>query len=117
MYVPRFFVLAQQRFGGTDIKTLSASQLLGLGQTVLQLFTALFYLEDGRRVRERERERKERTHTGERVHQRALWLLLLCVFFLHLACPMQIGLSQECGLFCLKSSLWSLDLPLTFLVF
>ena len=33
------------------------------------------------------------------------------------ACPMQIGLSQECCLFCLKFSLWSLDLPLTFLVF
>ena len=30
------------------------------------------------------------------------------------ACPMQIGLSQECCLFCLfclKSSLWSLDFP------
>ena len=27
------------------------------------------------------------------------------------ACPMQIGLSQECSLFCLKSSLWSSDLP------
>ena len=29
--------------------------------------TALFYLEDSRRVRERERERKECTHVGERV--------------------------------------------------
>ena len=27
------------------------------------------------------------------------------------ACPMQIGLSQECCLFGLKSSLWSSDLP------
>ena len=121
VYVPRFFVSSQQRFGGMDTKTLGASQLLGLGQTVLQLFTALFYLEDSRRVREgerkRDRERKERTHAGERVRQRALWLLLLYVFFLHLACPMQTGLSQECGLFCLKSSLWSLDLPLTFPVF
>jgi len=33
------------------------------------------------------------------------------------ACPVQIGLSQECCLFCLKFSLWSSDLPLTFLVF
>ena len=37
VYVPRFFVLSQQRFGATDIKALSVSQLLGLGQTVLQL--------------------------------------------------------------------------------
>ena len=33
------------------------------------------------------------------------------------ACPMQIGLSQECCFFYLKSSLWSSDLLLTFLVF
>ena len=37
VYVPRFFVSSQQRFGATDIKALGASQLLGLGQTVLQL--------------------------------------------------------------------------------
>ena len=37
VYVPWFFVSSQQRFGATDIKALSASQLLGLGQTVLQL--------------------------------------------------------------------------------
>ena len=37
VYVPRFFVLSQQRFGATDIKALGASQLSGLGQTVLQL--------------------------------------------------------------------------------
>ena len=63
--------------------------------------------------REREKE-KERTHAGERVHENALWLLLLYVFSSTWACPMQIGLSQECCLFCLfclKSSLWSLDLP------
>ena len=35
VYVPWFFVSSQQRFGATDIKALSASQLLGLGQTVL----------------------------------------------------------------------------------
>ena len=35
VYVPRFFVSSQQRFGAT--KTLGASQLSGLGQTVLQL--------------------------------------------------------------------------------
>ena len=37
VYVPRFFVSSQQRFGATDIKALGASQLLGLGQNVLQL--------------------------------------------------------------------------------
>ena len=62
----------------------------------------------------RERE-KEHTHAGEREH--ALWLLLLHVFASTRACPVQIGLSQECCLFYLKSSLWSSDLPLTFLVF
>ena len=69
--------------------------------------------------REKERERKReraraRMHTGERVPEKALWLLLLYVFSSTWACPMQIGLSQECCLFCLfclKSSLWSLDLP------
>ena len=37
VYVPRFFISSQQRFGATDIKALSASHLLGLGQTMLQL--------------------------------------------------------------------------------
>ena len=37
VYVPRFFVSSQQRFGATDIKALGASRLSGLGQTVLQL--------------------------------------------------------------------------------
>ena len=73
---------------------------------------------EGERVRESEREReKERTHARERVHEKVLWLLLLYVFSSTWACPMQIGLSQECCLFCLKSSLWSSDLPLTFLIF
>ena len=93
--------------------------------------TAPFYLEDTRRIqdskrrewrsvwggRKRERERA-RMHAGERVREKALWLLLLYVFSSTWACPMQIGLSQECCLFCLfclKSSLWSSDLPLTFL--
>ena len=73
------------------------------------------------REKERERERESgRMHAGERVREKALWLLHLYVFSFTWACPMQIGLSQECCLFCLfclKSSLWSSDLPLTFLVF
>ena len=64
------------------------------------------------RAEEGERE-KERMHVGEK----ALWLLLLYVFASTWACPVQIGLSQECCLFYLKSSLWSSDLPLPFLVF
>ena len=81
---------------------------------------------EGKRVEEHmgegERERgreKEHTEVGEREkeRERAFWLLLLYVFSSTWACPMQIGLSQECCLLYLKSSLWSSDLPLTFLVF
>ena len=64
-------------------------------------------------MREGERD-KERMHKGEKESEKALWLLLLYVFSSTWACPMQIGLSQECCLFCLfclKSSLWSSDLP------
>ena len=67
---------------------------------------------ESEREKEREREREiERVHAGERVQEKVLWLLLLYVFSSTWACPMQIGLSQECCFFCLKSSLWSLDLP------
>ena len=75
---------------------------------------------EGEREREREGEgerEKECMHVGERESEKALWLLLLYVFSSTWACPMQIGLSQECCLFYLKSSLWSLDLPLTFLCY
>ena len=65
VYVPRFFVSSQQRFEAMDIKALCASQLLGLGRTVLRKIsvTALFYLEDSRR--ERERERRAHAHGRE----------------------------------------------------
>ena len=63
--------------------------------------------------REREGEReKERKHMGEEEREKALWLLLLYDFSSTWACPMQIGLRQECCLFYLKSSLWSSDLLL-----
>ena len=123
VYVPRFFVSSQQRFGATDIKALGASQLLGLGQTCATALrqisvTALFYLEDSRRVREREREREKSARTRERESMRECFSSSFYMLFSSTwACPVQIGLSQECCLFCLKSSLWSLDLPLTFLVF
>ena len=35
VYVPRFFVLSQQRFGVMDIKALGVPQFLGLEQTML----------------------------------------------------------------------------------
>ena len=86
VYVPRFFVSSQQRFGATDIKALGASQLFGLGQTVLQLLgksmLQLYFIYkiagesktrreesggvrgEGERERERERECTRR-HAGE----------------------------------------------------
>ena len=57
----------------------------------------------------------ERKSVGMWEKEKALWLLLLYVFPSIWACLMQIGLSQECSFFYLKSSLWSSDLPLTFL--
>ena len=43
---------------------------------------------ESERVSEREKEREiERMHTGERVREKALWLLLLYVFFLYLGLP------------------------------
>ena len=82
--------------------------------------TALFYLEDSRRESGgggRERDRKS-TRMGERKSVRKRFGSSFYMFFSSTwACPMQIGLSQECCLFYLKSSLWSSDLPLTFLIF
>ena len=79
--------------------------------------TALFYLEDSRRESGgggRERDRKS-TRMGERKSVRKRFGSSFYMFFSSTwACPMQIGLSQECCLFCLfclKSSLWSSDLP------
>ena len=97
VYVPRFFVSSQQRFGATDIKALGASQLSGLGQTVLQLLGKSvlqlhFYLEDSRRVRVRERERDREREKGAHAHGReSPWESALappCMFFsLHLGLP------------------------------
>ena len=158
MYVPRFFVSSQQRFGATDVKAPGCHSSRSWTNRVIALrqisVTALFYLEDSRRIHPRnvrtcqpkgwkrrewrrvwgERERRERVRERERAHacgqgkreketkrkrererEQALWLLLLYVFSSTWAFPMQIGLSQECGLFYLKSSLQSLDLSLTFL--
>jgi len=89
VFVPRFFVSSQQRFGATDIKALGVSQLLGLGQTVLQLLgksvLQLHFIykiagesktrrEESGGVRgegERERAReREREREGERARER-----------------------------------------------
>ena len=79
---------------------------------------------EGKRVEERmgegetEREReRERAGTWEKKKERERFGSSFYMFFLPRACPVQIGLSQECCLFSLKSSLWSSALPLTFLVF
>ena len=109
MYVPRFFVSSQQRFGATDIKALGASQLLGLGQTVLQLLgksvLQLYFIYkiagesktrreesggvrwEGERERERKRER-ERVHARGRESPResAVAPHFICFFF-HLGLP------------------------------
>ena len=92
--------------------------------------TAPFYLEDSRRIqdskrrewrsawggREREKERESaRTCRQERESERkhfgsSFYMLFSSTW----ACPMQIELSRECCLFCLfclKSSLWSSNLP------
>ena len=138
--VPQFFVSSQQRFGATDIKALGTSQLSGLRQTVLQLLGKsvlqlyLFRREqenpslkcEGMPTQRLEEKRveecagegeRERVREGEREKEseKALCILLLYVSSSTWACPMRIGLSQECCLFYLKSSLWSLDLLLTFL--
>ena len=61
-------------------------------------------LGEGEAEREKERTHagegeRERMHAGEKEREKALWLLILYVFSSTWACPMQIGLSQECCLF------------------
>ena len=55
VYVPQFFVSSQQRFGAMDIKALGGVTALGswtscvIGLRQISV-TALFYLEDSRRI-------------------------------------------------------------------
>ena len=128
-------VSSQERFGVTDIKApLGVSQLLGLGQTVLQLsglewtiialrqisviapcYSSILF----RRQQENPSLRCEAMSIQRRKVQGREREPFGSSFYMFFpspwACPMQIGLSQECCLFYLKSSLWSSDLPLTFL--
>ena len=119
-------VSSQQRFGVMDIKALFVSQLLGLGQTVLQLsslkrtvlqlldksvlqlrVTALFYLDNSRKIHPRDMRACAPAHRGERA------LSLLCyMVFPPLGWPCVNRASQRHCLFCLRSSLRSSDLPL-----
>ena len=93
---------------------------------MLQLHvTALFYLENSRRIHPwgmracRPKDVKRRVWRSvpvcrrerERMRERALWLFFLC-FFLSLDLPCVNWASQECCLFYLRSSLRSSDLPL-----
>ena len=84
--------------------------------------TGLFYWEDSRRIhprRVRACQPKGEKRTGDRGRgrgrERDLAPPFICFFPSPWACPMQIGLSQECCLFFLRSSLQSSDLLLTFL--
>ena len=101
-------VSSQQRFGVTDIKALGVSQLSGLGQTVLQLsslkrtvfqlldksvlqlcVTALFYLDNSRKIHPRTvrarqpKDVKRRTPqcTGKKERERESPLASLFIFF------------------------------------
>ena len=82
---------------------------------MLQLsVTALFYLEDSRKIhlrgvrahRSRDTRRRAPQHVGERERARELWLLFLYVY-LSLGLSYVNWASQECCLFYLRSSLWS----------
>ena len=128
------FVSSQQRFGVRGIKALGTSQLLGLGQTMLIALrsgtarvtalreisvTALFYLEDSRRIHPRrreerggarqragwgwgvEREKKEGAHAWGRQREWEPFGSFFYVFFSPRACPMQVGLRPE------RCSTWS----------
>ena len=91
VYVPQFFVSSQQRFGATDIKALDASALGSWTNCATALrqisVTALFYLEDSRRVREREREKEKSARMRERESMRKRFGSSFYMFFLHLGLP------------------------------
>ena len=117
---------------------LGVSQLSGLGQTVLQLsgheqtmlqlldksvlqlcVTALFYLENSRKIhlrgmracRPKDEKRRAFQCAGERETPSPLAPLFICFFF-SLDLPYVNQASQESCLFYLRSSLQSSDLPL-----
>ena len=106
VYAPRFFVLSQQRFGMTDIQALwGVTALRSRADRVIALrqisVTALFYLEDSRKIhlrgvrarRSKDAKRRAPHHAGERerahagVGEREPFGSSLCFFFpLGLSC-------------------------------
>ena len=85
VYVPRFFVSSQQRFGAMDIKALGALRSWTNRATALRQIsvTALFYLEDSRRESEKEKSARMR----ERQSMRKRFGSSFYMFFLHLGLP------------------------------
>ena len=71
VYVPRFFVSSQQRFGATDIKALGALRSWTNRATALRQIsvTALFYLEDSRKIQDLKR-REWRSACGGREREK-----------------------------------------------
>ena len=79
-----------------------------------QCYSSILFRRQQERERGREREsERERAspRTRERESVRKLFGSSFYMFSSTWACPMQIGVSPECCLFCLKSSLWFSDLP------
>ena len=137
-------VSSQQRFGVTDIKALSVSQLSGLGETMLQLSglkqTMLQLLDKSvlqlcvnssilfRKQQEnpssrhesmstqRREEKRVGEHTSMRERDPQPFGSSFYMFFLPLGLPYVNWASQACCLFYLRSSLQSSDLPLFFFV-
>ena len=65
----------------------------------------------------RREEEREREHAHGRKRDLTLWLLFSYVLSSPLGLPYVNWASQECCLFHLRSSFWSLNLLWTFLVF
>ena len=127
-------VSSQQRFGVMDIKALGMSQLWGLGQTVLQLLdksvlqlrvTALFYLENSRKIRPggvracwpKDAKRRAPQCVGERERETPRPLAPILVRFSSpWACPVYTGLARS--VVCAPEVLTpSSDLPLFYFRF
>ena len=123
------FVSSQQRFGVTDIKAPQhVTALRSRMDRVIALrqisVTALFYLEDSRKIhlqsmrarRTKDVKRRAPQRAGEREWERerelALAPFFICFFFFSLGLSYVNWASQECCLFYLRASLRSSDLLL-----
>ena len=102
-------VSSQQRFGATDIKAPGASQLSGLGQTLLWLLDkSVLQLYFSQKIAGESilkawgpadpktwREERGGAHQCAQRRGRALWLFFSYVFPSRRACPMQAGLARS----------------------